>query len=285
MPESPRCDRVLRRCIGMPPIRSCLSRIDGRCWRSTAPLRTGHWRNPRGHCPPTDFLRRGQGGADAELSPSPRKASIPRTAIPCHQMAIGVRSHDSRKSPALSPATPEPSSHPRRPRAQPQERQPRHPRNRLVVFTGVSGSGKSSLAFAHLYAKPKPLPRVRLSYARRLFHQLVVPKSTRSTACPRRRPPTTRGAPTTPPPSAASHPLQPLRMLYSRAGDYPPGQTLLYAESFSPNTPEGACPRCHGRARLRCDRALDGADRRPSHSASAPSPLAPAWTVRICATS
>ena len=39
-----------------------------------------------------------------------------------------------------------------------------------------------------------------------------------------------------------------LRMLYSRAGDYPPNQPLLHAESFSPNTPEGACPRCHGSA-------------------------------------
>ncbi|MCU1348381.1 MAG: excinuclease subunit, partial [Acidobacteria bacterium] len=41
-----------------------------------------------------------------------------------------------------------------------------------------------------------------------------------------------------------------LRMLYSRAGDYPRGQQLLYAESFSPNTPEGACPRCHGLGRV-----------------------------------
>ena len=39
-------------------------------------------------------------------------------------------------------------------------------------------------------------------------------------------------------------------MLYSRAGDYPPGQELIYAESFSPNTPEGACPRCHGLGRV-----------------------------------
>jgi excinuclease ABC subunit A len=39
-------------------------------------------------------------------------------------------------------------------------------------------------------------------------------------------------------------------MLYSRAGDYPPGQPLLYAESFSPNTPEGACPVCHGLGRV-----------------------------------
>jgi excinuclease ABC subunit A len=39
-------------------------------------------------------------------------------------------------------------------------------------------------------------------------------------------------------------------MLFSRAGDYPPRQSLLYAESFSPNTPEGACPRCHGLGRI-----------------------------------
>ncbi|MGZ3922683.1 MAG: excinuclease ABC subunit UvrA, partial [Flavisolibacter sp.] len=37
-----------------------------------------------------------------------------------------------------------------------------------------------------------------------------------------------------------------LRMLYSRAGDYPKGQSIIYAEGFSPNTPEGACTRCHG---------------------------------------
>lgn len=41
-----------------------------------------------------------------------------------------------------------------------------------------------------------------------------------------------------------------LRMLYSRAGDYPRGQSLLYAESFSPNTAEGACPKCHGIGRV-----------------------------------
>ena len=39
-------------------------------------------------------------------------------------------------------------------------------------------------------------------------------------------------------------------MLYSRAGDYPRVQQLLYAESFSPNTPEGACPNCHGIGRV-----------------------------------
>jgi excinuclease ABC subunit A len=39
-------------------------------------------------------------------------------------------------------------------------------------------------------------------------------------------------------------------MLYSRAGVYPKGQGILYAESFSANTPEGACPTCHGLGRI-----------------------------------
>jgi excinuclease ABC subunit A len=39
-------------------------------------------------------------------------------------------------------------------------------------------------------------------------------------------------------------------MLYSRAGDYPKGQGIIYAEAFSPNTPEGACPQCHGLGRI-----------------------------------
>jgi len=40
-----------------------------------------------------------------------------------------------------------------------------------------------------------------------------------------------------------------LRMLYSRAGTYPPRQPMLYAEDFSPNTPQGACLACHGLGR------------------------------------
>ena len=41
-----------------------------------------------------------------------------------------------------------------------------------------------------------------------------------------------------------------IRMLYSRAGSYPAGQPMLYAEDFSPNTPQGACPECHGLGRV-----------------------------------
>ncbi|MDP9046335.1 MAG: excinuclease ABC subunit UvrA, partial [Pseudomonadota bacterium] len=41
-----------------------------------------------------------------------------------------------------------------------------------------------------------------------------------------------------------------VRMLFSRAGSYPPKQPMLYAEDFSPNTPQGACPTCHGVGRV-----------------------------------
>ena len=50
------------------------------------------------------------------------------------------------------------------------------PRDSLVVFTGVSGSGKSSLAFGTLYAEAQRRYLESVSpYARRLFHQMPVP--------------------------------------------------------------------------------------------------------------
>ncbi|KAJ5837832.1 excinuclease abc subunit a protein [Penicillium rubens] len=51
------------------------------------------------------------------------------------------------------------------------------PRNKLVVFTGVSGSGKSSLAFGMLYAEAQRRYLESVSpYARRLFNQMAVPE-------------------------------------------------------------------------------------------------------------
>ncbi|HEX4884120.1 MAG TPA: excinuclease ABC subunit UvrA [Casimicrobiaceae bacterium] len=123
------------------------------------------------------------------------------------------------------------------------------PRDALVVFTGVSGSGKSSLAFGTIYAEAQRRYLESVSpYARRLFHQLGVPDVDDIDGLP----PAValqqqRGAPTTRSSVGSVTTLSNLlRMLYSRAGDYPPRQPLLYAESFSPNTPEGACERCHG---------------------------------------
>ena len=50
------------------------------------------------------------------------------------------------------------------------------PRGTLVVFTGVSGSGKSSLAFGTLYAEAQRRYLESVApYARRLFHQMGIP--------------------------------------------------------------------------------------------------------------
>ena len=127
------------------------------------------------------------------------------------------------------------------------------PRDALVVFTGVSGSGKSSLAFGTLYAEAQRRYLESVSpYARRLFHQLAIPAVDSIDGLP----PAIalqqqRGAPTTRSSVGSVTTLSNLlRMLYSRAGDYPRNQPLLYAESFSPNTSEGACPKCHGLGRI-----------------------------------
>jgi excinuclease ABC subunit A len=127
------------------------------------------------------------------------------------------------------------------------------PRNALVVFTGVSGSGKSSLAFGTLYAEAQRRYLESVSpYARRLFHQMAVPEVDAIEGLPpavalqqQRGSPTSRSSV-----GSVTTLSNLLRMLYSRAGDYPSRQPLLYAESFSPNTPEGACPSCHGIGRI-----------------------------------
>src|SRR4030088_3435257 len=127
------------------------------------------------------------------------------------------------------------------------------PRDSLVVFTGVSGSGKSSLAFGTLYAEAQRRYLESVSpYARRLFHQMSVPEVDSITGLPpavalqqQRGSPTTRSSV-----GSVTTLSNLLRLLYSRAGDYPARQPLLYAESFSPNTPQGACPNCHGLGRV-----------------------------------
>jgi excinuclease ABC subunit A len=129
----------------------------------------------------------------------------------------------------------------------------RIPRDALVVFTGVSGSGKSSLAFGTLYAEAQRRYLESVNpYARRLFHQMSPPQVDEIDGLPpavalqqQRGSPTTRSSV-----GSVTTLSNLLRMLYSRAGDYPPGQPILYAESFSPNTPEGACPTCHGLGRI-----------------------------------
>jgi excinuclease ABC subunit A len=127
------------------------------------------------------------------------------------------------------------------------------PRDALVVFTGVSGSGKSSLAFGTVYAEAQRRYLESVSpYARRLFNQMSVPEVDAIDGLP----PAValqqqRGAPTTRSSVGTVTTLSNLlRMLYSRAGTYPPKQPLIHAEGFSPHTPEGACPKCHGLGRI-----------------------------------
>ncbi|MFF6981597.1 ATP-binding cassette domain-containing protein [Streptomyces sp. NPDC008343] len=123
------------------------------------------------------------------------------------------------------------------------------PRDVLAVFTGVSGSGKSSLAFGTIYAEAQRRYFESVApYARRLIHQVGAPKVGEITGLPpavslqqRRSAPTSRSSVGT-----VTNLSNSLRMLYSRAGDYPPGAERLDSDSFSPNTAVGACPECHG---------------------------------------
>ncbi|MVN89397.1 ATP-binding cassette domain-containing protein [Deinococcus sp. HMF7620] len=127
------------------------------------------------------------------------------------------------------------------------------PRDALVVFTGISGSGKSTLAFGTLYAEAQRRYLESVSpYARRLFHQVGVPDVDAIEGLPpavalqqQRGTPTARSSV-----GSVTTLSNLLRMLYSRAGDYPPGQAIVYADGFSPNTPDGACPECHGLGRV-----------------------------------
>lgn len=123
------------------------------------------------------------------------------------------------------------------------------PRNCLAVFSGVSGSGKSSLAFGTIYAEAQRRYFESVApYARRLIDQVGVPDVDAIDGLPpavalqqQRGSSNARSSV-----GSAANLSSLVRMLYSRAGAYPAGQPMLYAEDFSPNTPQGACPQCHG---------------------------------------
>ncbi|MFG3288210.1 ATP-binding cassette domain-containing protein [Streptomyces sp. NPDC048179] len=127
------------------------------------------------------------------------------------------------------------------------------PRDVLAVFTGVSGSGKSSLAFGTIYAEAQRRYFESVApYARRLIHQVGAPKVGEISGLPpavslqqRRSAPTSRSSVGT-----VTNLSNSLRMLFSRAGDYPPGAERLDSDAFSPNTAAGACPECHGLGRV-----------------------------------
>ena len=128
------------------------------------------------------------------------------------------------------------------------------PRDAFVVFTGVSGSGKSSLAFGTIYAEAQRRYFESVApYARRLLLPNDAPKVDDITGLPpavalQQR----RGATTSRSTVGTVTTLSNLlRMLLSRAGTYPPGATeRLDSDAFSPNTTVGACPECHGLGRI-----------------------------------
>ncbi|WP_320774554.1 excinuclease ABC subunit UvrA [Streptomyces sp. CRN 30] len=127
------------------------------------------------------------------------------------------------------------------------------PRDVVAAFTGVSGSGKSSLAFGTVYAEAQRRYFESVApYARRLIHQVGAPKVGEITGLPpavslqqRRSAPGSRSSVGT-----VTNLSNSLRMLFSRAGSYPPGAERLDSDSFSPNTAAGACPECHGLGRV-----------------------------------
>jgi excinuclease ABC subunit A len=127
------------------------------------------------------------------------------------------------------------------------------PRDALVAFTGVSGSGKSSLAFGTLFAEAQRRYLESVApYARRLFDQMGVPQVDEIDGLPPAVALQQQRGGTSSRSSVGSVTTLSnlLRMLYSRAGTYPPRQPELHAEDFSSNTPQGACPRCHGVGRV-----------------------------------
>jgi excinuclease ABC subunit A len=123
------------------------------------------------------------------------------------------------------------------------------PRDRLVVLTGVSGSGKSSLAFDTVFAESQRRFLESIApYARRLLHQAGAPRVGSIEGLPpavalqqHRSVPGSRSSVGT-----ITTCSNVLRMLLSRAGTYPAGAARLDSDSFSPNTAAGACPTCHG---------------------------------------
>lgn len=123
------------------------------------------------------------------------------------------------------------------------------PRDCFVVFTGVSGSGKSSLAFGTLFAESQRRYFESVApYARRLLSQVGAPEvDTIDGLPPAIALQQARGASSSRSTLGTLSSLSDvLRLLYSRAGTYRDGTDHLPASAFSPNTADGACPTCAG---------------------------------------
>jgi ABC-type Mn2+/Zn2+ transport system ATPase subunit len=108
------------------------------------------------------------------------------------------------------------------------------PRNKLVVITGVSGSGKSSLAFDTIYAEGQRRYVESLSsFARRFMKQMEKPQVDKMVGLnPRSNPGTYVGV------------LGEVRQVFAATGQ---ARAMGYREGhFSFNTKEGRCEACEG---------------------------------------
>ncbi|SJM55730.1 ATP-binding cassette domain-containing protein [Gulosibacter sp. 10] len=121
------------------------------------------------------------------------------------------------------------------------------PHGALIAICGVSGSGKSSLAFDTVYAEAQRRYLESVSpFTRHLLGAVNSPEVDRITGLPAAI--AVKQLVSSPPEHSSVGTLSQvadlLRVLFSRIGEYPPGQGHLLASAFSPNTVEGACPAC-----------------------------------------
>lgn len=119
------------------------------------------------------------------------------------------------------------------------------PKNKLVVFTGVSGSGKSSLVFSTIYAEAqRQLLETFSAYTRSRMAKIARPKVESIENLPvaividQKR----LGGNSSSTVGTVTEIYNHLRLLYSRCGTPPIGDSV----NFSFNRPEGMCPECRG---------------------------------------
>jgi excinuclease UvrABC ATPase subunit len=119
------------------------------------------------------------------------------------------------------------------------------PKNKLVAFTGVSGSGKSSLVFGTIYAEAqRQLLETFDAYARSRMPKMARPKVDAISDLPvaividQKR----LGGNSSSTVGTVTEIYNHMRLLFSRCGDPHIGDSV----KFSFNRPEGMCPECRG---------------------------------------
>lgn len=121
------------------------------------------------------------------------------------------------------------------------------PRNKVTVITGISGSGKSSLAFDTIYAQAQNEYLESIStYVRRDLGKIKKPKVRKITGLSPTIAIEQKKLSNNPRSTVGTYTeiYTFLRLLFSRCSR--PAKPILYASSFSFNNPKGTCPRCKG---------------------------------------